>query len=154
MSTVNQLTPRQNILQALKFTLFSASAGLIEVVSFTLFFELFHWPNRFSYFTALVLSVLYNFTVNRSFTFQSAANVPKAMALVAAYYAVFTPLSTWWVDPLVQLGINAYVVLLGTMLINFVSEFLFYRFVVYRTSINTNRRGIAEQQRYEKQKDR
>jgi putative flippase GtrA len=142
-----KLTKGQNIAQAVKFTLFSASAGIVQVVAFTVSFELAALPNRVSYFIALVLSVLYNFTVNRAFTFKAANNVPIAMLKVAAYYAVFTPLSTWWVDPLVGLGINEYVVLGMTMVVNFVTEFLFCRFVVYRNAINTNQRGMAEEER-------
>ncbi len=141
------LTRAQNIVQAVKFTLFSAGAGIIQIVVFTLAFELVKLPNRLSYFIALVCSVLFNFTVNRAFTFKSARNVPLAMLLIAAYYAVFTPLSTWWLDPLVALGINEYVVLIGTMLVNFVSEFLYCRFVIYRGAINTNRLGLEEERR-------
>lgn len=125
-----------------KFVLFSASAGIIQVITFTLCFEFAHFPNRLSYVTALVLSVLYNFTLNREFTFKSAANVPRAMLLVALYYAIFTPLSTWWVDPLVSLGLNEYLVLIMTMVVNLGSEFLNYRFIVYRKSMNTNKRAV------------
>lgn len=133
-----KLTSKQSIIQFIKFTLFSISAGAIQVGSFTLLNELTHlsyWP---SYLTALVLSVLYNFTVNRRFTFKSAANMPIAMMKVAAYYLVFTPLSTWWGDKLTGIGWNDYIVLVGTMVINFVTEFLFCRFIVYRNTINTN----------------
>jgi hypothetical protein len=63
------------------------------------------------------------------------------MLLVALYYAIFTPLSTWWVDPLVNLGLNEYVVLLGTMVVNLATEFINYRFIIYRKSINTNKRA-------------
>ena len=143
----NNLTTSQNVAQAVKFTLFSAGAGIIQVISFTLCFELFGFPNRLSYFIALVLSVLFNFTVNRAFTFKSATNVPIAMIKVALYYVVFTPLSTWWVDPLVDLGMNEYLVLAMTMITNFVTEFLFCRFVVYRGAINTNTLGIKEESR-------
>ena len=80
--------------RVLKFTLFSISAGAIEMASFALLNELLHgsyWP---CYLIALTLSVLWNFTLNRNFTFQSANNVPQAMALVLLYYCAFTPLST------------------------------------------------------------
>lgn len=131
------LTKKQNFFQFVKFTLFSASAGLVQVISFTLLFELANLPYWPSYLVALILSVLYNFTVNRRFTFRSAANIPLAMLKVTGYYAVFTPLSTWWGDALTNLGWNDYLVLGGTMIINLVTEFLFYRLVVYRNSINT-----------------
>jgi putative flippase GtrA len=146
------LTRTQNITQAVKFTLFSAGAGIIQISVFTLLFELIKFPNRLSYFVALVCSVLFNFTVNRAFTFKSAKNVPLAMLMVAAYYVVFTPLSTWWLDPLVTLGINEFVVLIGTMLVNFISEFLYCRFVIYRGAINTNRLGQEEEQRLQAQR--
>ena len=124
--------------RVVKFVLFSASAGLIQIGSFTLMNELFHWPYWICYLTALVLSVLWNFTLNRKFTFQSAANVPVAMAKVAAYYAVFTPLSTLLGNWLVaSCGWNEYVVTILNMLINFVTEFLFQRFVVFGKSIDT-----------------
>ena len=124
--------------RVVKFVLFSASAGLIQIGSFTLMNELFHWPYWICYLTALVLSVLWNFTLNRKFTFQSAANVPVAMAKVAAYYAVFTPLSTLLGNWLVaSCGWNEYVVTILNMLINFITEFLFQRFVVFGKSIDT-----------------
>ena len=121
-----------------KFTLFSVSAGLIEIVSFSLLNELLHLPYWMSYLIALVLSVLWNFTLNRKFTFKSAANVPMAMLKVACYYAVFTPLSTVLEHLLAgNLGWNEYLVTAINMLLNFVTEFLFQRFVVYRNSVDT-----------------
>ena len=134
-----KLTKKENVLQAVKFGLFSASAGAIQFLSFTLLNETTHFPYWPSYLTALVLSVVYNFTVNRKFTFKSAANVPIAMLKVFGYYCVFTPLSTWWGHWLADVhGVNDYVVLIGTMIINLITEFSFYRFVVYRNSINTS----------------
>ena len=133
-----KLSKKENIMQFVKFTLFSISAGLIEIVSFTIlneFVKLQYWP---SYLTALILSVLYNFTINRRFTFKSASNVPIAMLKVFGYYCLFTPLSTIWGNALVGIGWNEYIVLGGTMIINFVTEFLFVRFVVFKNSINTN----------------
>ena len=121
-----------------KFTLFSVSAGLIEIVSFALLNELLHLPYWMSYLIALVLSVLWNFTLTRKFTFKSAANVPVAMLKVACYYAVFTPLSTLLEHQLAgNLGWNEYLVTAINMILNFVTEFLFQRFVVYRNSVDT-----------------
>ncbi|MBR0462170.1 MAG: GtrA family protein, partial [Erysipelotrichaceae bacterium] len=80
----------------LKFALISASAGLIEIGSFTLFNEVFHLQYWLSYLIALILSVLWNFTLNRKYTFQSAANVPVAMFKVAMFYVFFVPASTWF----------------------------------------------------------
>ena len=121
-----------------KFTLFSVRAGLIEIVSFALLNELLHLPYWMSYLIALVLSVLWNFTLNRKFTFKSAANVPVAMLKVACYYAVFTPLSTLLEHQLAgNLGWNEYLVTAINMILNFVTEFLFQRFVVYRNSVDT-----------------
>lgn len=140
------LSTKENIMQFLKFTLFSISAGIVQAVSFTILNELTaftYWP---SYLIALILSVLYNFTVNRKLTFKSANNIPIAMLKVTGYYLVFTPLSTWWGDYLTKTGWNDYFVLAGTMLINFITEFLFCRFVVYRNSINTNKLGQKDRE--------
>ena len=130
---------RRYAVQFIKFALFSISAGVLQILTFTALTELtalVYWP---AYLIALVVSVLYNFTVNRRFTFKSAANYPLAMLKVAGYYVVFTPLSTWWGDALTGRGWNEYIVLFGTMVINFITECLFSRFVVYRRSIDTNR---------------
>ena len=125
-------------IRMVKFPLFSVSAGLIEIVSFSLLNELLHLPYWMSYLIALVLSVLWNFTLNRKFTFKSAANVPVAMLKVACYYAVFTPLSTLLEHQLAgNLGWNEYLVTAINMILNFVTEFLFQRFVVYRNSVDT-----------------
>ena len=122
----------------LKFVLFSASAGIIEMGSFALLNELMDWPYWPSYLIALVLSVLGNFTLNRKFTFRSAANVPKAMLLVFAYYCVFTPATTWLGSFLADtLGWNEYLVTGINMLLNVSTEFLFQKFVVYRNQIDT-----------------
>ncbi len=137
-----KLTKKQEIINLIKFVLFSASAGIIQVVAFTLLNEFvftFEKGNDYgwSYFIALVLSVLWNFTFNRKFTFKSTNNIPIAMALVFAYYCVFTPLSIWWGNVLTNVGWNEYLVLILTMIINMATEFLWTRFVVYRNSINT-----------------
>ena len=141
---------RKNLWQVIKFTLFSVSAGIIQIVSYTLFFEVLHWAPWLAYLVSLILSVLWNFTFNRKYTFRSDADLKKGMLLVALFYVVFTPLSTWWTAALTGenpftgaaasegMAVNNYVVQIGTMLINFVTEFLYQRFVVYRNSIDTN----------------
>ena len=123
--------------QVVKFTLFSISAGLIQIAAFTLMETVFHLPYWPSYLTALVLSVLWNFTFRR-YTFRSDASVARSMLLVALFYAVFTPVSTWWGHALTSAGWNDFLVLAGTMVVNFVTEFLYQRFVVYRNRIDTN----------------
>ncbi len=123
--------------QAVKFALFSISAGVIQVGSFAVFNDLIkmgYWP---SYLISLILSVLWNFTLNRRYTFKSAANIPVAMAKVFGFYLVFTPLSTWLGYIAEASGIHAYIVLAVTMLSNFALEFLFCKFVVYRNQEDT-----------------
>lgn len=135
--------------QAIKFTLFSASAGVIQVVSFELLSKALKLPYWGSYLTALCLSVLWNFTFNRRYTFRSDASVPRAMGLVALFYAVFTPLSTWGGSALTGAGWNEDLVLVITMLLNFVLEFLYQKFVVYRNLTDTNdvaRRAMEKEQ--------
>ena len=127
-----------SVWQVVKFTLFSISAGLIQVAAFTLMETVFHLPYWPSYLTALVLSVLWNFTFNRRYTFRSEASVGRSMLLVALFYAVFTPVSTWWGHVLTTAGWNDFLVLAITMAVNFVTEFLYQRFVVYRNRIDTN----------------
>ena len=130
---------KKELFRTIKFTLFSISAGVIQVASFTLMEEVFHITHWISYLVSLVLSVLWNFTLNRKFTFCSANNVPVAMLKVAGFYAVFTPLSTWWTAVLTgaSVGWNEYLVLAVTMIINFVTEYLFDRFFVFGASIDT-----------------
>ena len=133
---------RKELLRTVKFVLFSISAGVIQVLSFTLMEELLHWTHWVSYLISLVMSVLWNFTLNRKFTFCSANNVPLAMLQVALFYVVFTPLSTWWTAALTapEVGWNEYLVLALTMIVNFVTEYLFDRLVVFRGSIDTARK--------------
>lgn len=130
---------KKELMRTLKFVLFSASAGIIQVLSFTLLNEVFHLWYWLSYLVSLVLSVLWNFTLNRKFTFCSANNVPVAMLKVAVFYLVFTPLSTWWTARLTGEGIgwNEYLVLAITMITNFVTEYLYDRFVVFGGSIDS-----------------
>ena len=166
----NKLSKKDNALQAIKFALFSVSAGVIQIVSFTLLNELvpdvqgynavtrwfFESEYGAYYLVALILSILWNFTVNRKFTFKSATNIPVAMLKVFGFYCVFTPVSTILgeiITPKIHLELGPYVfgafelgpielggyIVLGvTMMINMISEFLFCRFVVYKNSMNTN----------------
>lgn len=127
---------KKQIWQIVNFTLFSVSAGLIQVGSFALL-EIFIKTYWIPYLTSLLLSIVWNFTLNRKFTFKSAANVPIAMAKVLGFYAVFTPLSTWLGSVAEANGANDFLVLAITMLANFVLEFLFCKFVVYRGQEDT-----------------
>ena len=136
-----QNSKKENMWQAFKFLCFSASAGFIQMGLFTLLNELIKWSYWPSYLISLIASIVWNFTFNRHFTFKSANNIPKAMGLVILYYCVFTPLSTWWGQAMADAGINEYIVLAFTMIVNFITEFLYQRFVVFRKSINTNARA-------------
>lgn len=130
---------KKELIRSLKFLLFSVSAGVIELTAFSLLNELTHWSYWPCYLIALVLSVLWNFTLNRRYTFQSANNVPRAMALVFGFYCVFTPLSTWLGSYLADTLLwNEYLVTILNMASNFMLEYLYDRFVVFRGSIDTN----------------
>ncbi|MBR4446461.1 MAG: GtrA family protein [Solobacterium sp.] len=132
----------KEFLRFIKFTFFSISAGLIEIGTFTLMNEVLHTPYWVSYLSGLVLSVLWNFTLNRKFTFQSAGNIPSAMLKVAAYYAVFTPLSTaleHWLT--MSLGLNEYIATAINMILNFTTEFLYQRYYVFAKTIDTGKKA-------------
>ena len=131
---------KKELLRMIKFTLFSISAGAVEAGSFALLNELTSWSYWPCYLIALVLSVVWNFTLNRRFTFQSAANVPVAMALTLLFYAVFTPVSTILGQYLTDKGWNEYLVTGLNMAANFVLEFLWQRFVVYRNHIDDRKK--------------
>ena len=141
---------KDNIIQVIKFVLFSTSAGIIQTVTFTLLTELppklfdKELPYWACYLPALILSVIFNFTVNRKFTFKSASNIPVAMLKVAAFYAVFTPVTTILGDmaatrfdaannPIVD-----YLIFGVTMLLNLVTEFLYQKYFVFRDAIKTD----------------
>lgn len=130
---------KKELLRSLKFVLFSISAGAIQIASDAIFNEFFCFKPWLSYLLSLILSVVWNFTLNRKFTFHSANNIPVAMLKVAAFYLVFTPVSTLWTAYLTGegIGLNEYLVLGGTMLINFVTEYLYDRFVVFGASIDS-----------------
>ena len=133
---------KKELWRSVKFLLFSVSAGVIQIGSFSLLNELLHLDYWVSYLIALVLSVVWNFTLNRRYTFQSANNVPIAMLKVAMFYAVFTPASTWLEHFLAgQQGWNEYLVTGINMVLNFVLEFLYDRFFVFRDSLDTNYRA-------------
>ena len=128
MGTVNR---RAELLRSLKFTLFSASAGLIQIGAFALCNDVIRLPAWLGYLIALVLSVLWNFTLNRRYTFRSAASVPRAMALVALFYLVFTPCTTWLEHWLTDVKLwNDYLVTALNMVLNLVLEFLYDRFAI------------------------
>ncbi len=149
-----QLTPEQikqkkknEIIRVIKFVLFSASAGVIQLTSCLLLEHVIKLPYVYSYLISVILSVLWNFTFNRKFTFKSASNVPKAMLLVFAYYLVFTPVSSQWSWELENRAHwNTILILLPTMLINMATEYLWCTFVVFRNSMNTNALGQKEKE--------
>lgn len=130
-----QTSPKlKQFLQVLKFTGFSISAGAIQLLSFAILYDWTHWLTWWpAYLISLVLSVLWNFTFNRKFTFRSSANVPLAMCLVLVYYCMFTPVSVFGGDAMTaaigeDLGIVTTVTM---MLINFATEFLWDKFIVF-----------------------
>ncbi len=130
---------KKELLRSLKFLAFSVSAGVIEIGAFTLLNEFSGWSYWPCYLIALILSVLWNFTLNRHYTFQSAGNIPVAMLKVAAFYCVFTPVSTLLGNYLAEgLLWNEYLVTILNMVANFVLEFLYDRFFVFRDSLDTN----------------
>ena len=118
----------------LKYAIFSVSAGVIQTVSFILLYNVFFAEKLYSlcYIVALILSILWNFTLNRKYTFQAVVNVPVAMLKVAGFYLVFTPVSAWLGQFAVDGGWNGLLVEVLTMCANFVLEFLFFKFVVFR----------------------
>ncbi len=135
----------EELKRTVKFVLFSISAGLIEIGSFELLNILTPWDYWVKHIISIVLSVLWNFTLNREFTFRSASNVPVAMLKVAAFYAVFIPVTTVLGDWLVNTcGWNDTIVKILTMLLNFVTEYLYQRFFVFGKSIDTNERARAK----------
>ena len=137
---------RKETLRVVKFVMFSISAGVIEILSFTLLNELTDWPYWPCYLIALILSVIWNFTLNRKFTFKSVANVPVAMAKILAFYCVFTPVTTILGKYLAEsLHWNEYIVTGINMGLNISTEYLYDRFVVFRKTLDTN--NLAQRQR-------
>lgn len=132
----------KELLRTIKFTLFSLSAGVIEISLFELLDKLTNMPYWPCYLIALVASVIWNFTLNRNFTFQSANNIPIAMFKVFCYYLVFTPVTTLLGNYLAEsLLWNGTVVTLLNMVLNFITEYLFDRFYVFRDSIDTRKKA-------------
>lgn len=126
--------------RVVKFVLFSASAGIVQIGSFTLLNELTDWPYYACYLPSLLLSILWNFTLNRKFTFRSSANVTVAMLKVVGYYCIFTPTTTLLGNWLAEgIGWNEYLVTAINMLLNLSTEYLFQRYVVYRNKIDNNK---------------
>lgn len=130
----------KELIRTIKFTLFSLSAGIIEIVLFELLDNLTNMPYWPCYLIALVASVIWNFTLNRNYTFKSANNIPIAMTKVFIFYLVFTPTSTILGNYLVEsLHWNSTIVTLLNMLCNFVLEYLYDRFYVFQNSIDTRK---------------
>lgn len=132
--------------QFIKFTLFSISAGAIQAGTFTLLNEVTKFPYWPSYLIAVVLSVIWNFTLNRRYTFKSANNVPVAMTKIFIFYLFFIPITTIGGEVIVNLGVNEYIVLGTTMILNFVTEFLFSKIFIYKNQMNTR---VIKEKRYE-----
>ncbi len=129
---------KKEIFRTIKFTLFSISAGIVEIVVFTLLNLIPNWSYWPKYLIALVASVLWNFTLNREFTFKATNNVPVAMLKVALFYAVFTPVSTIVGNYLAETLLwNEFIVTALNMIANFILEYLWDTFVVFRGSIDT-----------------
>lgn len=141
--------------QAFKYLCCTASAGLIQIISFTILQaaipdngETLHFivedMSRATFIAttvALALSVLWNFTLNRKFTFKSAKNVPVAMFLAFLFYVPFYPFQTWYVHTVkVALGGSdgaGFLAEATVMLINGILEFCWQKFVIYRKSTNS-----------------
>lgn len=131
----------KELIRTIKFTLFSISAGIIEIGVFTLLNNVTNWNYWINYLIALVLSVIWNFTLNREYTFKASNNIPKAMFKVFIFYLFFTPMSTLLGNYLVEkLNWNEYIVTGINMLLNFVLEYLYDKYIVFKGSIDTKKK--------------
>lgn len=153
-----KLTKKENLMQMFKFFWVSVSAGVIQILSFALLNEILKFDVYISqifnvavnlkygpsYFIALILSVLYSFTVNRRYTFKSAANIPAALLKLTVYYIIFTPVSTIFGEYLAQNNWNEFLILVICMALNLITEYLVCRFIIYKNSINTNNKDKTE----------
>ena len=129
---------KKELLRKIKFTLFSISAGIIELGLFTLLNECTNWDYWACYLIALVASVIWNFALNREFTFKSTANIPVAMFKVFIFYLIFTPVSTFLGNYLVEeLYFNQYLITGLNMLCNFVLEYIYDKYIVFKGKIDT-----------------
>ncbi|WP_299121512.1 GtrA family protein [uncultured Eubacterium sp.] len=129
---------KKEFIRMSKFLIFSISAGVIEAAVFALLNELTELPYWPCYLSALILSVVWNFTLNRQFTFKAANNIPVAMAKVAAFYVIFTPITTIGGNYLVEtIGWNEYLVTAMNMVLNFATEYGYDRFFVFGKMIDT-----------------
>ena len=137
----NKGSKKAVIFEIIKFTLFSISAGVIQFGSFALLFEVAHLVEWLSHLIALVLSVLWNFTFNRKFTFKSATNIPLAMVKVAVFYIIFTPLSTYLISLLVSVGVDGLLAEVILMVLNFVLEFLYSKFFVFNPKFDLKKKA-------------
>lgn len=152
MEETNAKESKKEFFRAVKFVLVSASAGIVEIGVFTLlneFSDMKYWP---CYLIALVASVVWCFTINRRYTFMSTKNVPRAMAMVFAFYLVFTPASTILGNYLAEtLHWNEYLVTGINMALNLSLEYLYDTFVVYRGEMDNNDIAAKEREKEEKQ---
>lgn len=137
-NTEQKTNKKQEAMRALKFFLFSCSAAVIQFGTFTLLSEVVGWDFWPSHLIALVLSVVWNFTFNRKFTFKSAVNVPKAMLLAFLFYIPFTPATVFGGQALVNIGWNSLLVEALTMVLNLVLEYFYSKYVTFRNNIDTN----------------
>lgn len=126
---------KEGLIQAIKFTFFSISAGIIQVITFAILNETMRWPYWPSYLISLTLSILWNFTLNRKYTFQSATNIPIAMFKVGLFYLVFIPLTTIGGNYLDKIGWNEYLILSITMILNFTLEFMYTKYYVFNDQV-------------------
>lgn len=129
----SKFSPRMlELFEFLKFLGFSISAGVIQIVSFEIMFDLIGWKVWWAcHLISLALSVVWNFTFNRKFTFKSASNVPLAMSFAFLFYVAFTPASVFGGQALKDIGWNGTLVEALMMVINFVLEFVWDKFVVF-----------------------
>lgn len=144
---------RKGVLQFIKYALCAASAGIIQLALFSILQAVIPQSGKTIRFivedmdlvtfisttVALCASILWNFTFNRKFTFKDAGNVPKAMLLAFLFYVPFYPFQTWYVHTIKSLLLGPLstqasgIIAEGSvMVINFVLEFVWQKFVVFR----------------------
>lgn len=137
---------KKELLRKIKFTLFSISAGIIEILVFTLLSNFTSWPYWACYLPALILSVIWNFVLNREYTFKSDNNIPVAISKVFIFYLIFTPLSTILGNYLAEeLLWNDFLVTIINMILNFILEYLYDRYVVFRGTIDNKEKNNGKE---------
>lgn len=128
----SQPASKKTFFQAIKYLMVGGSSAVIELVLFQLLSAVFAIPLAAANVTAVVVSTVFNFLVNRNVTFKSTSSSLRSLVLYLLLFAFNTTFSTVVISLLAAQGVYPLVAKVCTMACIVLWNFVLYKKIIFK----------------------